>query len=103
MNDLKAQLETFTKKFESIIAFVSNHTVFVFFLIASLAVLGALLQSRSYLTPSRDETKYNEGISAIQYKTIDKDALDSLNSTDDDTEIEVNPSLVPDRNNPFAE
>jgi hypothetical protein len=103
MNDLKTQLSAFVKKFEAITSFVARHTVLVFFMIASLAILAALLQSRSYLDPARDEQIYSEGVSGIQYKTIDEETLDALLASEQDEQIEVNPALVPGRDNPFAE
>lgn len=103
MNDLKGQLNTLAKRYEKITSFFASHAVFLFIIIASLAILAALLQSRSYLYPTRDEQKYTEGISEINYKSIDEEALKQLAESDNDPVIEVNPALVPDRNNPFAE
>lgn len=83
--------------------FMSKYRLLIIFLISSLAVLTALLQTNSLLNPVRNETRYSEGIQGIKYTTIDQEIVDKLENSLNDKDITVNPQLVPDRNNPFTE
>ncbi len=83
--------------------FVARYRILLIFMLGSVAILMALLQTRSLLNPSRNETQYEEGIKSINYTTINQDIVNKLKSTQNDQAILVNPELVPDRNNPFSE
>jgi len=83
--------------------FFAKHRFTLVFIIASSAVLFALLQSRTYLNPVRNEARYEEGKLKINYASIDQEVVDEISRTLDDKNIEVTPSLVPNRNNPFSE
>jgi len=104
MSDQSEQLTTSAKDFaEKATDFFAKHRFTIVFIIASSVVLLALVQSRSYLNPVRNEARYEEGKLKINYATIDQDIVEELSNTLNDKNIEVSPSLVPGRNNPFAE
>lgn len=80
-----------------------RNQVFVVLLLVSAVLIMSLLRSRSYLNPERNEDRYNEGVLQIKYSTIDQKILTEIAGTLDDKNIEVDSSLEPGRNNPFAE
>ena len=86
-----------------IINFAADKKFLTVFIIASLSVVAALLQTRNYLNPSRNEELYQEEVLKINYSKIDDEIVEELLTTQEDENIEVDPLLVPNRNNPFAE
>ena len=63
----------------------------------------SLLQTRTYLNPTRDESLYTELSTGINYNGIDEEIVEKLKSTQNDQEVLVEADLVPNRNNPFNE
>jgi hypothetical protein len=82
---------------------MSRHRMISIFIFSSIAIVLALMQTRSYLNPTRDEAIYTELSAEINYKGIDESIVKKLQSTQGDEEIQVDAILVPDRNNPFNE
>ena len=83
--------------------FTAKHRIVIIFLIASSAIMLALLQSRTYLNPERDEARYEEERVLINYSTVDQEIVDKLSATLEDQDINVDSNFVPNRNNPFSE
>lgn len=82
---------------------VFRKQVFIVLLIVSAVLILSLLQSRSYLNPTRNETRYQEEVLKIKYSTIDQAVIDEISATLNDKTIEVDPNFEPGRNNPFSE
>ncbi len=89
--------------FKKAVVFFSHHRVIIVFIIASASVLLAVIQSGSYLNPTRNEDLYNEEVVRINYPSIDQETLTKLQQTQNDQDITVDPSLAPNRSNPFSE
>ena len=101
MKDLNvAKLSSSAKE---LMRFLGKHRFLLIFLIASCAVMFALLQTRTYLNPSRDEDVYTELKTGVNYSEIDNDVVEKLQSTQDDEDIQVDANFVPNRSNPFSE
>ncbi len=103
MNDLNSILSKVTAASKELLKFMSTHRILIVFLVSSVAIMLALVQTRSYLNPSRDEAIYIELSTGINYNGIDDVIVKKLQSTQNDKEIQVNANLVPDRSNPFNE
>jgi hypothetical protein len=86
-----------------ITSFASRRKFLTVFIIASAAVLAALLKSQAYINPTRNEARYEEEKLKINYSTIDQEIVSKLSKTQEDKNIEVDPQLVPNRSNPFSE
>lgn len=100
LTQILTTLQDTSKRFTN---FASKRRFLTVFIIASAAVLAALLQSGAYINPTRNETRYEEELLQINYSTIDQEIVDKLQQTQQDVNIEVDPKLVPNRNNPFSE
>lgn len=94
------RLSQFTTKFGQ---FTTKHRIVIIFMIASGAALLALMQSRTYLNPERNEARYDEQRLQINYSSIDQKVVEKLSATLEDKDITVDQNLVPNRNNPFSE
>jgi preprotein translocase subunit SecG len=103
MNDLNSILPKLYSFSKGLLRFMSKYRMIVILLFSSIAIVLALMQTRSYLNPTRDETIYNELGAGINYKGIDESIVEKLQSTQSDEEIQVDAILVPDRKNPFNE
>ncbi len=103
MNDLKASLTKFANSTQKYIRFISKYRIVLLFLIGSGAILFALIESRAYLNPTRDEDTYIELRTGVNYSEIDESIVEKLSKTQQDENIEVDASLVPNRSNPFKE
>jgi hypothetical protein len=93
-------LKNFLPKF---LNFFTKHRFSAVFIIASASVIAALIQSGTYLNPTRNDLKYEEEKVRINYSSIDEEIVEKLNETQNDANVEVNESLVPSRSNPFSE
>lgn len=85
------------------IDFIYRNQVFIVLVICSAVLIFALLQSRTYLNPERNEARYEEERLKINYATIDEEVVNEIKATLDDKNITVDSNFVPDRRNPFAE
>ncbi len=83
--------------------FVATHAFVLLFAVGGLTIGFALLRARSYLNPIRDENRYSESTSKIKYSKIDQKILNRLKLSQNDTDVQVKQSLVPNRSNPFNE
>ncbi len=103
MNELTLLLD----KAKAIVGFIESltkrHRFSTIFVISSIAVIMALLQSGAYLNPSRNNRRYEEALTKINYKAIDQKTVKKLQKSQQDKEINVSPDFVQNRNNPFAE
>lgn len=100
MSGIKEKLQVLGKK---ALVFGTNHRMVIIFFITGIAILMALLQTRNYLNPVRNEDRYKEAVLKIKYTTIKDDIVEKLKNTENDPSVVVDPSLVPDRSNPFNE
>jgi len=103
MNDLSTSFGRITTSSKELIHFLTKHRILLVFTISSIAIMLSLLQTRTYLNPTRDENVYTELSTGINYNGIDEDIVEKLRSTQNDQEIQVDANLVPNRNNPFNE
>ncbi len=104
MNDqIKELTSKITKKIGPLSSFMARHRFILVFLVACGVILITLLQTRIYTNPERNDARFETGKSAINVFTIDQDIVDKLSKTSEDQNIEVDQSLVPNRNNPFIE
>ena len=103
MNDKRKLVERFEQSGSKAISLVSEHRAVIIIFIACVAILASVLQTQSYLNPSRNEDKYNEVQSTANTKKIDQTIVDKLSKTQDDQNNTADSNFVPDRNNPFAE
>jgi len=103
MNDLLSSFSRVTASSKEIIHFMTKHRILFVFIISSLAIMLSLLQTRTYLNPTRDESLYTELSTGINYNGIDEEIVEKLKSTQNDQEVLVEADLVPNRNNPFNE
>jgi hypothetical protein len=104
MNDqMNQSKEKAQKLFRSAVVFTASHRAIIIFFIISVAVIVTLLQTRTFLDPGRNETRYQEEVVKIKYSTIDEEIVEKLKTTEEDANIDVGSNLVPDRNNPFDE
>jgi fumarate reductase subunit C len=85
------------------IDFIYKNQVFIVLVVCSAVLIFALLQSRTYLNPERNEVRYEEERLKINYSTIDEEIVNEIRATLDDKNITVDSNFVPDRRNPFAE
>jgi cell division protein YceG involved in septum cleavage len=103
MNDLKNIFSNAQSSGAKSIDFISRHRTVIVILVVCFAVIAALLQTQSYLNPTRNEDKYTEVITSVNPKKIDQEIVAKLEETQNDQNSSVDSSFVPDRNNPFAE
>lgn len=101
------KIEKYIVKVKSIstksINIVTNHRFTILFIILGTAVAFALIRTGSYLDISRDESRYSQETSAINYLQINKDTIKQFEITNQDQDIQVDSNFNPDRNNPFTE
>jgi hypothetical protein len=68
------------------------------------AMLGfSLIRARGYLDPVRDESRYTEATGKNTYSKIDYKLVEKLEASLNKAPVDVNPSLAPNRSNPFSE
>lgn len=103
MSDVKQLLEKTENKGANAVQYISNHRTVIVIVVASVAILFAVLQAQSFLNPPRNEEKYTEIKSSISIREIDEETLRKLESTLEDKENEASSNLAQDRTNPFAE
>ena len=103
MNDLSTSFGKIAGSSKELLHFLSKHRALLIIVISSVAVIFALSQTREYLNPSRNEDIYTELSAGINYRGIDQDIVEKLQSTQSDQDIQVDANLVPDRSNPFNE
>ena len=103
MNDTKKLAEKLSQSGIKLISVVGKHRTVIVIFIACIAIFASVMQTQSYLNPSRNEAKYSEVQSTANSKKIDQSIVDKLSKTQEDQNSTVNSSFVPDRNNPFAE
>lgn len=85
------------------IEFITRHRAIVVFMIASAAVIAAVVQASTSLNPPRDETKFQEEVLLIDYSNIDQEIVEKLQQTQDSVGVDIDTDFDPTRNNPFAE
>jgi hypothetical protein len=85
------------------IGFIDKYRMVIIVLIASIAVLSAVLQTQGHLNPPRNEAEFLELKSSISVKKLDEEVLRKLQQTQDDLNASVDSDFVPNRNNPFVE
>jgi len=103
MSDLKQVIEKSEAKGLQVVDFISKHSIVIVVVVACCAVLIAVFQTQSYLSPERNEDKYIEVKSTISTKQIDQEIVDKLSKTQNDRESTAESNFVSDRTNPFAE
>lgn len=82
---------------------VLTHGVLIMFTIAGGSIGYALYRSKGYLNPGRDEAKYQELSSSLNYSKIDYKLVEKLQEALNDTDVTVTQNLAPNRSNPFSE
>lgn len=97
--DSKAQLLHMLDKSK---AYLALHGVFFMFVLAGASIGYALYKGKTYLSPVRDEIKYQE-LSTSAYSKIDYNLVTKLSEALQDTDVKVTSDLDPGRNNPFSE
>jgi hypothetical protein len=95
----KEQLQHAAEKTKALFA---AHGVFIMFLLAGTSIGYALYKGKTYLTPIRDENKYQE-LSAQSYSKIDYALVNKLSEALSDKQVTVTSSNNPTRSNPFSE
>lgn len=103
MNDLKKIIQKSETKSLLVVNFISKHRVVLTILVACAAIILAVFQAQSYLSPERNEDKYMEVKSSISTKKINQEIVDKLNFAELDKENTAESNFVDDRTNPFAE
>jgi hypothetical protein len=103
MSELKSILEKSETKGLVVVDFVSKHRVVITIVVACAAVILAVFQAQSYLSPERNEEKYIEVKSSISTRKIDQEIVDKLSFAESDKENTADSNFVDDRTNPFAE
>ena len=88
---------------DRIVSMITVHRFVLLFIILGAALVFALLETRRYIDIPRNETLYQEEITKINYKRIDKELLDSFDDARNDQAVEVDTQFTPDRTNPFTE
>lgn len=99
-SDMKAQFKGAVTKVTETFA---THGVVIMFVLAGTMIGLALMRSRGYLNPVRDESRYTEASGRNNYSKIDYKLVSKLEETLNKAPVDVNPSLAPNRNNPFSE
>lgn len=97
--DSKAQLQHALDRSKS---YLAMHGVFLMFVLAGASIGYALYKGKTYLSPVRDEVKYQE-LTATSYSKIDYNLVTKLSEALQDTDVKVTGELQPDRKNPFSE
>jgi hypothetical protein len=104
---MKDSLENYSNmlknRFAVAIDFAARHRLTVVFTIVGAAIAFALLQTRAYLNPTRNEDRYREGQAKLNFKSIDYTVVEKLQATQDDEKQTVEKNLDEGRTNPFSE
>ena len=103
MSDVKEIIEKSENTGLRAVGYVSKHRTVIIVVVICAAVLAAIVQTQSYLNPTRNEAKYTELKSSFNTKSIDNETLEKLQATQSDKTETVDSNFVPDRNNPFTE
>jgi len=98
--DPKAEIQRLIRKTTETFA---AHGVVIMFVVAGAMIGAALVRSRSYLSPNRDESRYTEASGKNNYSKIDYKLVKKLEASLQKAPIDVTQSLAPNRNNPFSE
>lgn len=100
LNDYKSAT---IKKMSRLITFTSLHRLIIVFVIVGLALSFALLRTRSFLNPERNEARYNDEKLKINYKSVDYEIVNKLKETQQDSSVTVEKNLQQGRTDPFTE
>lgn len=87
---------------EHIRGLLASHGTLTMFIIAGAAIGYALYNSTSYLSPQRNESKYEE-LSTKTYKKIDYELVTRLSQALNDIDVTISQNKNPERSNPFSE
>ena len=101
--DFPTVLEKIRAYGEKFTGFVGRYRTVLTVAVACGAVLAAVMQTRSYLNPVRNETVYEETRTQVNVKSIDNDVVTKLEATQSDRTDSVDSDFVPGRDNPFDE
>ena len=82
---------------------IAKHRFVIMVVIVGAAIAFSLVRTRSFLDIPRNEARYTEEVSLINYKEIDQEILEEFKAAELDGNVEVNSNLAPDRSNPFNE
>lgn len=82
--------------------FLGVHGVFLMCLLAGVSIGFALYKGKTYLSPSRDEAKYQE-LSSKTYSKIDYNLVTKLSQALSDQDVTISQNKDPNRSNPFSE
>ena len=96
----KAALATSLRRAQELIAV---HALILVCVVGGLAIGFSLIRARSYLNPPRNDDRYNDATSKLNYSKIDQTVLGRLKQTQNDKENQIGQSLAPNRSNPFNE
>lgn len=99
----KSQKDSLLDSLRSTQEFIAAHAFVIVFVVGGLSIGFSLVRARSYLNPSRDETRYTDGSAKINYSKIDQKILDRLKLTQNEQQSQVSKNLAPNRSNPFNE
>lgn len=99
----KEQKESLIVLLRKLHDFVGIHAFVIVFVFGGLAIGFALVRARSYLNPIRDDDRYTEASAKLNFNKVDQKILNRLKLTQDDADVQVKQSLVPNRSNPFNE
>lgn len=103
MSDINQIVKNAEEKGLQSVGFISKHRTVIMVIVASAAVIAAIMQTQNYLNPARNELKYTELKSSVTTKSINQEILTKLQATQEDKTESVDSNFVPDRKNPFTE
>ncbi|MFT4532140.1 MAG: hypothetical protein ACI9T8_000150 [Candidatus Saccharimonadales bacterium] len=103
LKDLNISADSLKAIGSKLVSFVTKYRFTAAIAIAAASVIAAILTSGTYLSPPRNDLRYEEEKIKINYSSIDLEVVEKLSATQEDATIEVNGSLVPSRSNPFEE
>ena len=82
---------------------IARHRFIIMVIIVGAAIAFSLVRTKSVLDIPRNESRFTEEVSLINYKEINQDVLEEFKAAELDVNIEVNSNFDPNRSNPFNE